>query len=165
MRKPILLLATIVALVACGVPQQPGAGNGGTTTTTVDPDQPVDSGDDEPISDPAPVGSVPEPRLPIDGNIDGEVWVSSADLRVMESFPIQVMLDVTGDKPTPCHEIFWTADDVGEAIEIEMISQVASDQACAQVVEQFSVAVPLGSWADEGREVYLNGELVGSFQG
>jgi hypothetical protein len=81
----------------------------------------------------------------------------------MESFPIQVMLDVTGDKPTPCHEVFWTVEDTGEAIEIDMISQIALGQQCAQVIEQFIIAVPLGSWAEESRDVYLNGELVGSF--
>ena len=59
------------------------------------------------------------------------------------------MLDVTGDKPTPCHEIFWTVEDDGEVIEIEMISQVATEQNCAQVIEPFTIAVPLGSWTRE----------------
>jgi hypothetical protein len=40
---------------------------------------------------------------------------------------------------------------------------VASDQTCAQVIELFTIAVPLGSWADETRQVLLNGESVGSF--
>ena len=156
MSKYLLLLTFVVVMVACGEPEDVGGVDGGNTTTTVDPD--------EPITEPGPVGSIPQPRLPIDGNIDGEVWVTGADLRIMESYPIQVMLDVTGDKPTSCHEIFWTVDDTGEAIEIEMISQIASDQSCAQVIEQYVSAVPLGSWADETRDVYLNGELLGSFE-
>jgi len=167
MRKHLLLLALIAAVAACGGPAVVG-GAGVTTstaaltaTTTVEPDQPVVSDGDEPIGQ--PVGSIPEPRPPIDGSIGGEVWVTSAELRIMESYPIQVMLDVTGDKPTPCHEVFWTAEDTGEAIEIEMISQVAVGQSCAQVIEQFIIAVPLGSWAEESRDVYLNGEQVGSF--
>jgi hypothetical protein len=164
MRKHLALVTLIVVLAACGTPDLVGGTSPSSTTTTLDPDQPVDSGDDEPIAEPGPVGSIPEPRLPIDGNIDGEVWVTSADLRIMESFPIQVMLDVTGEKPTPCHEVFWTAEDTGDAIEIEMISQIASDQSCTQVIEEFIVAVPLGSWDDEARDVYLNGELAGSFE-
>ena len=164
MSKYLLLVTLVVVIAACANPEVIGGTDGGGTTMTLDPDQPVDSGGDEPITEPGPVGSIPEPRAPIDGSIDGEVWVTSTDLRVMESFPIQVMLDVTGDKPTPCHEVFWTAEDRGDVIEIEMISQVASEQSCAQVVEQFIVAVPLGSWADEAREVYLNGDLVGSFE-
>jgi hypothetical protein len=164
MRKHLVLVTLVVALAACGTPDLVGGTSPPSTTTTLDPDQPVDSGDDEPVAEPGPVGSIPEPRLPIDGNIDGEVWVTSAELRIMESFPIQVMLDVTGEKPTPCHEVFWTAEDTGDAIEIEMISQIASDQSCTQVIEEFIVAVPLGSWDNEAREVYLNGELAGSFE-
>jgi len=165
MRKHFVVLALILVITACGVPDVVGGtGEPNTTTTTIDPDQPVDSDGDEPIAEPGPVGSIPEPRPPIDGSIDGEIWVTSADLRIMESFPIQVMLDVSGDKPTPCHEIFWTVEDTGEAIEIDMISQVPSDQACAQVIEEFVIAVPLGSWADESRDVFLNGEQVGSFE-
>ena len=99
------------------------------------------------------VGSIPEPRPPIDGSVDGEVWVTGADVRIMESFPVQIMLDVTGEKPTPCHEIFWTVEDDGEVIDIEMISQVAAEQTCAQVIEPFTIAVPLGSWTEESREI------------
>ncbi|MDP9143431.1 MAG: hypothetical protein M3N43_01830 [Actinomycetota bacterium] len=164
MRKNFLVLALILVVTACGEPGVIGGTDQPSTTTTIDPDQPVDSDGDEPIAEPGPVGSIPEPRPPIDGSVDGEVWVTSADLRIMESFPIQVMLDVEGEKPTPCHEIFWTVEDTGEAIEIDMISQVAGDQACAQVIEDFIIAVPLGSWAEETRDVYLNGQQVGSFE-
>jgi hypothetical protein len=164
MRKPIVLLVALVVVTACGMPDPVGGGDGQVTTTTLDPDQPVDSDGDEPIADPEPVGSVPNPRPPIAGNIDGEVSITGADLRIMESYPIQVMLDVSGEKPTPCHEVFWTAEDDGKVIAIRMISQVASDQACAQVIEPFIVAVPLGSWEGEEREVQLNEEVVGSFQ-
>ena len=155
----------VLVFAACGGDSD---GEGPTTTvppaTTVDPDQPVDSGDgDEPITEPLPPGEVPNPRPPIDGNIDGEVSIDSTDLLIMESFPIQVSLWVEGEKPTPCHEIFWIAEDTGDAIEIDMISQVASDQSCAQVIEPFMISVPLGSWADESRIVVLNGEKVGSF--
>lgn len=166
MRKHLSLAALVLIVAACAEPADVGGGGTGptaTTGTTLAPDQPVDSDGDQPIAEPGPVGSIPQPRPPIDGSTDGEVWVTSADLRIMESYPIQVMLDVTGDKPTPCHEVFWTAEDTGEAIEIEMISQVALGQQCAQVIEEFIIAVPLGSWAEESREVYLNGELVGSF--
>jgi hypothetical protein len=165
MRKQVLLLALALALAACGDPEVIGGSDsaGASTTTTQNPDEPVDSGGDEPVAEPGTVGSIPEPRPPIAGSIDGEVWVTSAELRIMESYPIQVMLDVSGEKPTPCHEIFWTVEDTGETIEIDMISQVASDQTCAQVIELFTIAVPLGSWADETRQVLLNGESVGSF--
>ncbi len=156
----------LAVLAACGGADLGAGGTVASTTlppTTVAPDEPVDSGGDEPITDPLPPGQIPEPRPPIDGSTDGEVWITKTDLLIMESFPIQVSLQVEGEKPTPCHEIFWTAEDDGETIEITMISQVNSDQACAQVIEPFMISVPLGSWADESRDVVLNGEPVGSF--
>ena len=163
MRRHFAFVAILLVASACGAPESVGGNGGAVTTTSVGPDEPVDSGGDEPIAEPGPVGSIPEPRPPIDGNLDGEVWVTSADLRIMESFPIQVMLDVTGERPTACHEIFWTVEDTGETIEIAMISQVAGDQVCAQVIAEFAIAVPLGSWVEESRDVFLNGEMVGSF--
>ncbi len=164
MTKLIALIVVLLMVAACGDPGQAGAPQDPVTTTTSSPDDPVDSGDgDEPIAEPGPVGSIPEPRPPIEGNLDGEVVVSSADLLILESFPIQVNLQVAGEKPTPCHEIFWTVDDDGDRIDIGMISQIASDQVCAQVIEEFSIVVPLGSWAEESRDVYLNDEMVGSF--
>jgi hypothetical protein len=165
MRRTTAIALLMVLLAACGG----GEGSGGDPTTTLppatttDPEQPVDSGGDEPITDPLPPGEVPNPRPPIAGSIDGEVTISSADLLIMESFPIQVSLQVEGEKPSPCHEVFWTAEDTGEAIEIDMISQVSSDQSCAQVIEPFAISVPLGSWADESRDVILNDVEVGSF--
>jgi hypothetical protein len=162
-RQLMVLVLAAVAVAACGSPDVIGDGGDPAPTTSINPDQPGDSGD-EPIVEPGPVGSIPEPRPPIEGSVDGEVWVSGADVRIMESFPVQIVLDVTGEKPTPCHEIFWTVEDDGEVISIEMISQVASDQVCTEVIEPFTIAVPLGSWAEESREIQLNGEVVGSFE-
>ena len=163
MRRIVVVLVLAVLATACGAPDVIGGGDDPAPTTSIDPDQPVDSGD-EPIVEPGPVGSIPEPRPPIEGSVDREVTVTGADVRIMESFPVQVVLDVTGEKPTPCHEIFWTVEDDGDVIEIEMISQVASEQVCAEVIEPFTIAVPLGSWAGESREIQLNGEIVGSFE-
>jgi len=164
MRRLFLFVLVLTALAACGGADPGFGGDTPATSTTLSPEEPVDSGGDEPIAEPGPIGSIPEPRPPIDGSISGEVSITSADLSIMESFPIQVSLQVEGEKPTPCHEIFWTVEDNGEKIEIIMISQVNSDQSCAQVIEPFMISVPLGSWAEQSRDVYLNGELVGSFE-
>ncbi len=165
MKRYLLAIGLALVVGACGGGEVGDGGGDPAPTTTVDPDQPVDSGDgDEPIAEPGPPGSIPEPRPPLEDGIDDAVLVTGTDLRIMESFPIQVMLQVDGEKPTPCHEIFWTVDDDGEVIYVDMISQVAPEAICAQVVEPFSIAVPLGSWAGESREIRLNGESVGSFE-
>jgi hypothetical protein len=163
MRRIISLLIALTLLAACGGADLGAGDDTMPTSTTVSPDEPVDSGGDQPIAEPGPVGSIPEPRPPIDGSVDGEVWITKTDLLIMESYPIQVSLQVEGEKPSPCHEVFWTVEDTGEAIEITMISQVNADQSCAQVISPFAIAVPLGSWAEESREVILNGENVDSF--
>ena len=167
MRRTIPIALVVVLLAACGDGGDIDSGAEPTTTlppsTTVDPDEPVDSGGDEPITEPLPPGEVPNPRPPIPGSVDGDVTIIGTDLLIMESFPIQVNLQVEGEKPTPCHEVFWTAVDTGDQIEIVMISQVNSDQTCAQVIEPFSISVPLGSWAEESRDVILNDVEVGSF--
>jgi len=164
MRRIILLLVAVALLAACGGAGLDAGDDSATTSTTVSPDQPIDSGGtDQPIVEPGPVNSIPEPRPPIDGSVNGDVSITKADLLIMESYPIQVSLQVEGEKPTPCHEIFWTVEDDGETIQIAMISQVNSDQSCAQVISPFAIAVPLGSWAEASREVVLNGESVGSF--
>ena len=165
MRRIIPFAVVLSVLSACGgaEPFSDGENPSPAPSTTVSADEPVDSGTDQPIDEPGPVGSIPEPRPPIDGSISGEVWIASTDLLIMESYPIQVRLQVEGEKPTPCHEIFWTVEDDGETIKITMISQINSDEVCAQVIEPFIISVPLGSWAEESREVHLNGESVGSF--
>lgn len=164
MRRLFSVLLVMTALVACGGAEPGFGGDAPTTTTTLPPEEPVDSDGDQPIAEPGPIGSIPEPRPPIDGSDSGEVSITSADLLIMESFPIQVSLQVEGEKPTPCHEVFWTVEDDGEKIEITMISQINSDQSCAQVIEPFTITVPLGRWAEQSRDVYLNGELAGSFE-
>jgi hypothetical protein len=146
-----ILISVLLLVTACGLD-----GGAAETSTTI-------TGGDEPITGPMPTGEIPEPRPPIPGNIDGEVFVSSASLVIAESFPIKVSLQVEGEKPTPCHEIFWTTEDDGETITVSMISQIAPDQACAQVIEPFMISVPLGSWAEASREVVLNGQPMGSF--
>ena len=164
MRRIIPVLVALTLVAACGGAELGAGGVSSTTSSTISPDEPVDSGgSDQPIAEPGPVGSIPEPRPPIDGSVNGDVTITRADLLIMESYPIQVSLQVEGEKPTPCHEIFWTVEDDGDTIEITMISQVNADQSCAQVIAPFAIAVPLGRWAEESRDVVLNGESVGSF--
>ena len=115
MRRIIPFLVALTLLAACGGAEVGSGGDNSSTSstsTTVSPDEPVDSGGtDQPIVEPGPVGSIPEPRPPIDGNVNGDVSITKADLLIMESYPIQVSLQVEGEKPTPCHEIFWTVED------------------------------------------------------
>jgi hypothetical protein len=90
--------------------------------------------------------------------------VEGSDLLIMESFPIQVRLDVSGSVPTPCNEPFWRITDDGTTLSVELFTATDPDLACTQVIAEKEVQIPLGSWAGESRTVTLNGEEVGVFE-
>jgi hypothetical protein len=117
----------------------------------------VAGGSESPV-DPEPVaGTAP------DGWSLGQAFVSTAQVSVLESFPIQVRLAVEGELPTPCHVAVWEVVDDGETINVVLESAADPDQVCAQVIEPFEVSIDLGSFAEGSRTVTLNGEPVGAF--
>ncbi len=97
----------------------------------------------------------------------GTVIVSHAELLIMESNLVQVALAVSGDLPTPCHDLM--SDVVGpdeEAnIQVTVSSRSGDSEACLQVLEPFSEQIPIEMLgADEGYySVWLNGDWVGDF--
>lgn len=104
MKKVIALSVLVLGLAACG-------GDSGTTPTTATSIPTTTTTNAPPITvppgldNPVPAGWIESPFQP-----------TTVDLLVMESFPLQVRLDVAGDLPTPCHEPFWTVVDDGATI-------------------------------------------------
>lgn len=139
MKKPILLLLAFLILVACG--------GGGA-------EDPVDS------SDPTTPPTAPQP-IPDDA---GPVFVDSSDILLMESFPVQVALRVTGNLPTPCHELAWEVEDDGSTIAVTLASTTDPDVMCTQVLEPFEVSIPLGEFESGARDVTINGQEAGDFE-
>jgi hypothetical protein len=93
--------------------------------------------------------------------MEGPVFVDYAEILYLESFPVQVRLFVQGSLPTPCHQVQWAVEDLGEAIEISLWSVIALGQSCAQVLEPFEVSIPLGSFETADLAVLLSGEEIG----
>lgn len=95
----------------------------------------------------------------------GGIFVDTVDLLIMESFPIQVALQISGNLPTPCNRIQWvvSATDGQNKIAIELYSLVKPGEACIEVLEPFDISIPLGSFTTGHYEVLLNGEPVGEF--
>jgi hypothetical protein len=142
MKRITALSVLLLGLAACaGGPDTP-TGAPPTTPVTTAP-----SGLDSPV----PAGWVESPFVP-----------TALYLRVMESFPMQVRLDVSGDLPTPCHQPFWTVVDDGSVVAVTIVSATAPDQVCAQVIEPVELSIPLGDYVDS-RVVTVDGEEVGSF--
>jgi hypothetical protein len=107
-------------------------------------------------SQPPPAGSIPEGA--------GPLFVDSTDILLMESFPVQVALRVTGSLPTPCHRPVWEVHDDGSTVAVTLASVADLGQVCVQVLEPVELSIPLGTFESGSREVTLNGEPVGKFE-
>lgn len=90
------------------------------------------------------------------------MYVDFADVLLLESYPVQVVLHVTGNLPTPCHSLARAIADNGTRIDVTLTSR-STAQSCIQVLHPFDERVALGSYASGSRTVWLNGEQVGDF--
>ncbi|MBW8012245.1 MAG: hypothetical protein FVQ83_13580 [Chloroflexi bacterium] len=111
-----------------------------------------------------------EPNVP-DGEGGGfgvsNVIINSTEILIMESYPIQVALIVSGELPTPCHVLQTIINDPDEQnrILIEVLGVIDDETVCTQVMEPFEerIGIPMQGSPDGVYEIWLNGELVGDF--
>jgi hypothetical protein len=97
---------------------------------------------------------LPSDRLPVE--------IDSVDMLQLESYPVQLMLHVTGWLPNPCARPEWIVagpSDSAGRIEVDLYALPQSNEACIQVLAPFDVNIPLGP-APAGFEIVLNGEVV-----
>jgi hypothetical protein len=137
MKRSLLVALLAIGVIACGA--------GG--------DQPIDSSDPTPPTTSG--GTIPDDA--------GPVFVDGTDILLMESFPVQVALSVTGNLPTPCHEPVWRVEDDGTTISVTLASVTDPSVMCTQVLEPFQISIPLGAFESGSRTVTLNGTEVGEF--
>ncbi len=113
----------------------------------------------------APPSSTPD--VPTEQPKGGAVYIDSADLLIMESYPVQIALHIVGNLPTPCHEFRSEVAQPDNENRIYVSAWSESDPAamCAQVLQPFdeSVGIPMDGSADGTYSVWLNGEKVGEF--
>ena len=97
----------------------------------------------------------------------GQVFISNAELLIMESYPVQVSLYISGELPTPCHELVSEveAPDEENRIHVSVASQFDSGEACIQVLEAFStqLGIDMLGAKDGIYSVWLDGEMIGEF--
>lgn len=116
----------------------------------------------------APAIQAPETQAPVpdEANLTrAGVSVTSQELLVKESYPLQVSLHITGTLPTPCHQLKVEVGEPDEQnqIAVEVYSLVNPKQNCIQVLKAFDETVPLGSYPDGTYTVTINGEEAGQF--
>ncbi len=111
----------------------------------------------------------PYAPVPEDKNmVRGEVFLEpqSVQLVTQESFPPQVVLNLSGDLPTPCHQLRVLAarPDAQNNIQVDVYSVSDPNKMCTQVLQPFEARVPLGSYPSGEYSVYINGQLIGKIK-
>lgn len=120
-----------------------------------------------PNPSPAPVAQNGYAPQPSDINlIQGKAFVSTKELLTLESFPLQFVLHLTGDLPTPCQQlrVAVSAPDTTNRINVDVYSVSEPDKICSQVIEPFDVSVPLGSFSPGTYTLWVNSEMLAEFQ-
>ena len=123
-----------------------------------DQQQEPDLGDD-----PTNLGFSPQPGD--DEWKGGGVYIDATEIILLESFPVQVRMELSGHLPTPCHELrlIVSPPDDHERIEIEAYSVSDPELMCIQSLAPFDAQVALGDFTEGEFTVWINGEQVGEF--
>lgn len=97
------------------------------------------------------------------GLVEQEAFVERSEILVMESYPPQFALSVSGSLPTPCHQLRVAIDepDQENRIQIRIYSVVDPGEVCVQVLESFDENIPLGTPPPDYYKVFINGEEIG----
>jgi hypothetical protein len=159
-----ILFTIILLMVACTqvpIPSQSPVSE----PNTLPPDAPVNS---PPRNDSTPMETPDMPFAPRPDDINlsrGNVFINELGLLIRESFPPQITLSVSGDLPTPCHELRVNVPepDSENIINVEVYSVVDPDLACIQVLEPFQANIDLGTFPSGHYAVRVNGDMVGEF--
>ena len=145
-RTAIPFIASLLLFTACAAPS---------------PDQPVSS---DTHTAPQSSNFIPSPA---DGSLTrGEVFLEVKGLATLESYPVQFMLQLKGELPTPCHQLRIAASppDVDNKVNVDVYSVVNAAEICIQVLAPFEVAFPLGSYPTGTYSLWVNGEMIAEFQ-
>lgn len=155
----LILIAALLTACAPALSSIPPINDQGPATS---PDDSVSS------SDPSVSPSNGDTYAPKPGDVSltrGAVFIDSAQLLIMESYPPQIALILKGSTPTPCNElrVFVNKPDAENRIQVEAYSVIDPTEVCIEVLAPFEVNVPLGSYPPGHYTVLVNGKQVGDF--
>jgi hypothetical protein len=96
---------------------------------------------------------------------EGNVGIGTTNILLMESYPVQVLLQLVGNLSNPCHQLRANVSEPDDQnrIMIELYSLVESGKVCSSIIEEIDVQIPIGSFSDGDYTVWVNGEQVGEF--
>lgn len=134
-----LLLATALFAGCAGQPQTAISPPAPTVAPTVAPTEPAAVEPTVPVA-PEATGA-PEPPTQLDTEM---AVVESLDVRILESFPVQVQAVVSGYLPDSCTQIVSVgAINAGTTFRIRMDTERPADALCAMVITNFEEVVTL----------------------
>jgi len=157
MKTFIFILMLAVLLAACA--------------PTSLPDAPVS---EPPLVSPKATMTLPKPTTnnnpyaPQTGDLAlrrGNLYLDSADVLVMESYPVQIAVNLKGNLPTPCNHLRAVIDqpDADQNIKINLYTVTDPKAMCVQVLQPFEVNLMLGSFPGGHYSIWVNSEKVGEF--
>ncbi len=146
-RIPFILISAIFILTACApaAAETPPAGNDNTTV---------------------PLDGSPHPNPTVNQNLKrGGVYLDSAELLTLESYPLQFTLALKGNLPTPCNHLKVDVNlpDAQNKIVVDVYSLVDPKTMCTQALQPFEENVPLGSFPSGHYTLWLNGKQIAEF--
>ncbi|RPI27678.1 MAG: hypothetical protein EHM70_17575 [Chloroflexota bacterium] len=173
MKKVMLAGLIIFALAACGPAANPQPSPQATSpdgqslpeTSPTQEGYPLPGGPVSPDDSRSAYPSPLEPKPEDDDFTRGNVFIDAVEILTLESFPPQFVLNISGNLPTPCHELRAKVSkpNRNDEIEVEVYSIVDPDSICIQVLEPFQDQVSLGRNLEAGTyTVLVNGEQVGT---
>ena len=188
LKKTILTIGLLsaLALAACRpleVPQ-PGGAAGATPTPGKDlgsgpslilTDDSVTSTTPKGLDDQPPVSTGPADKplptadyapQPGDSALTRDTaYVEQAEVLQLESLPVQYVVSLSGNLPTPCHQLRITTapPDAQGKIMLEVYSVVDPNRVCAMVLKSFEANVPLGALPAGDYTLFVNGEQMAEF--
>jgi hypothetical protein len=160
MKPPILVIVAALLAAACSPALTPS-------------DSPTPLPDTAVISPVTHNSTFPETPVmpsysPKPGDIKLEranVFISESGIVLRESFPVQVVLGLKGELPTPCHQLRVIVDppDAENNLHVEAYTVVSPEIICIQVVKPFTETIELGTFPTGHYTVWINGTRVGEF--
>lgn len=128
----------------------------------VDPGQPI-------LITPGPTQTPPFDDDRDDGRqlVRANIFINHIGLTIMESFPIQIALNVEGELPTPCNKFVADVSPPNQdnEIHVDVYTLIDPAESCIAMIQPFSsnVPVPLEGFEDGAYTIWVNGEQVGEF--
>lgn len=131
MRRQLAALIALTGALILG-----SCGTTGSSPQSTGPDDPVDSDSD---TSTGPAGG----DLLADTTGDAPFYIDQITVRIAESYPVQLFLDVEGNAPTPGHAVAYTVQADGDQIDVTITTQ-SGEGGSAAVLQPHTFAIPLG---------------------